>query len=158
MFCLLLQYVVLTLSFLTFMLLSIDQKRRGPNVIHQTIMVLIRMSKPYNRWFGIGYFVGSILNVLNPQQNRLVQVTTTKMWTFFGCRAAIIHSLLSLSLNDEGCAYSNELISFCLSSHFYASGQKSSKKTRSSCLESFFGYEMRDPINNFNLDICPLVS
>ena len=34
------------------------------------------------------------------------------------------HSLLSLSLNDEGCAYSNELISFCLSSHFYASGQK----------------------------------
>ena len=36
--------------------------------------------------------------------------------------------------------------------------KKSSKKTRSSCLESFFGYEMRDPINNFNLDICPLVS
>ena len=66
MFCLLLQYVVLTLSFLTFMLLSIDQKRRGPNVIHQTIMVLIRMSKPYNRWFGIGYFVGSILNVFKP--------------------------------------------------------------------------------------------
>ena len=25
-------------------------------------------------------------------------------------------------------------------------------------MESFFGYEMRDPINNFNLDICPLVS
>ena len=36
--------------------------------------------------------------------------------------------------------------------------KKSSKKTRSLVGEFFWVWNARDPINNFNLDICPLVS
>lgn len=82
--------------------------QRGANVIHQSIMVLIRMSKLQQMVPPIGRCSFSLMRLLKTDQttrhttsSSTMNRSTTKMWTF------LAHSL---SYNDEGCAYSNELI------------------------------------------------